>query len=158
MFSSSRNREQDSPSQPSSDGGWRARISRTPFYLVALVLLCIATILMFVSLFTNNWQKTVTYRAAPVNFYETYGLWYRCTRYNLNWYYANGYPTGYANFQPPPMDYCSGIDYDRSIQITFWKHFFLWYIRIFRNIRRKLCWMFVEIKVDLKWRIFSEYL
>jgi hypothetical protein len=110
MFSGTRNRDQEGPLESNAYG----RIRRTPMYMIALVTLSIATILMFVSLFTNNWQKTAAFRAAPLNYYETYGLWYRCTRYNLNWYYANGYPTGYVNYQPPPVDFCTGIDSDRS--------------------------------------------
>jgi hypothetical protein len=83
-----------------------------------------------VCLFTNNWQTTASYLNKRT--YETYGLWYMCTRFNSAWFANNGYGQnsnggfGQSNYQWMPSDYCTGIDYDSSKYITAFVMYAFW--------------------------------
>ena len=67
-------------------GTVRSRIVRTPFYLFSFCLLCVATTLVLVALFTSNWQRTAGYLIDRVNSeYFTYGLWFTCRHVNVDW-------------------------------------------------------------------------
>ena len=64
----------------------RSRVVRTPFYLISMVLLFIATILILIALFTNNWQKTASFLVSNSKLeYFTYGLWFTCRHVNADW-------------------------------------------------------------------------
>ena len=60
----------------------------TVFYLVALGLLFIATLLILIALFTSNWIKTAAYLVEN-NVYYTFGLWFVCTHKSQDYLKAN---------------------------------------------------------------------
>lgn len=59
------------------------RVVRGPFFLMAFVLVFITTALVFISLFTNNWQKTAPGLIDGQFF--TYGLWFTCRNLRVSW-------------------------------------------------------------------------
>ena len=56
-------------------------VVRSPFYLCGFVLLIFTTVLIFVSLFTNNWRKTVIIQQE----WFTDGVWFTCRYLKPSW-------------------------------------------------------------------------
>jgi len=65
-----------------SNGG--QSITRTPFYIVGLVLTFASTVLTLIALCTNNWRITAKYLRTDT-FYTT-GLWQTCKYIHVPWY------------------------------------------------------------------------
>lgn len=59
------------------------RVVRGPFYLLGFVLLFCSTSMIFVALFTNNWQRTSS-KLVKDEFYS-FGLWFTCRHVKLSW-------------------------------------------------------------------------
>lgn len=77
------------------------KVVRGPFFLIAFVLVFISCSLVFISLFTNNWQKTAPGLVDGQSF--TYGIWFTCRNLRISWSAAS-----YFNI------YCSTTEYNLS--------------------------------------------
>ncbi len=64
---------------------------RSVWYFLGVVLLTFVTVLIFFSLFTNNWQKTIINESnvneIVLNYseYFTFGVWFTCRIINIKW-------------------------------------------------------------------------
>lgn len=58
-------------------------VVRGPVYLCGVLVLLFSTVLIFVAMFTNNWQRKVSTENTQEFF--TYGLWFTCRNIRLEW-------------------------------------------------------------------------
>ncbi len=58
---------------------------RSVWYLLSYVLLLMATPLIWICLFTNNWLKTASYLIPEEGYFYTQGIFYVCRHIKANW-------------------------------------------------------------------------
>ena len=120
----------------------------TAVYSVGLVLVFVATVFIWVALFTSNWQKTAPTRVEN-HVYYTFGLWFICSHADSATWHDNIYHRSqskhisYQGFQAitglnncEPIKFNSGNMRFYADLTSNWWHF---YFNLFTNFKLSYC-------------------